>query len=638
MKETKTKPNRSEISFSSCLAAFLIFLNLCPPYQAADPKHFLLPLLAIVLLDALSALRSRERLGAGPTILAFALGFPSLGAAWLLSSLLSVRLVVLRVFFAFQRDTMLRACRAALPVLTAVTTARFVPEPWTLAAAGGTFLLSQIFLQGQRERLTVLLRRCSEVVLWFIFLLWCSGFGPWQLFGATLAVLLVFFEQDRDPERLERSFSRQIHTTERTLKNRELSFQQDKERFEDQLHWQDLLDRFQGEALQSESLKELAKTVVDFFSKSEENGQVAVVEKDSAGLISLAQSYAFQLEVFQPLPKSCTPGQMVHSACGARRVFALDRALLFLHQGLWQAEAERDRFNLQLLARAALIARILQQKHELARLLEEKSSALQRLAESQAQLVQSEKLAAIGQLAAGVAHEINSPLAAIQLQTQLARRRLQKQDWEGVLKSVNTVQDASENATHIIKGLLVYSRLSDGARTEVSLAVLIGQVGRMLQAHLASAHIDYSEDLAELPDIMACPQEISQIITNIVLNAVDALKEKATEGKIVVSSRQHGDFQQVIVSNNGPLLTPEISSRLFEPFFTTKTVGSGTGLGLSIAHQLAASHQGDLKAENHLGWVRFTLSLPSQRVEQLQERQSGADDRDAGQQARKNQE
>jgi C4-dicarboxylate-specific signal transduction histidine kinase len=278
----------------------------------------------------------------------------------------------------------------------------------------------------------------------------------------------------------------------------------------------------------------------------------------------------------------------------------------------------QDRFLKHLLARAGLILRILRQKHELQTLLEERTSALQQLAESQAKLVQAEKLAAIGQLAAGVAHEINSPLAAIQLQTQLLRRRLNKNDLQGVLSSVETVEQAGDNAKRIIESLLLYSRLSDGVRNLVSLKEVILQTERLLEPRFKNQKVQLKTSIPEVPPVMGNAQEISQIITNIVVNALDALEE-TPEPEVRITLEEEKGRQKLTIANNGPPLSPEIIDRLFDPFFTTKKVGSGTGLGLFISLQLAAGHHGELTAENSGDWVLFILSLPLQGVDQLQE-------------------
>jgi C4-dicarboxylate-specific signal transduction histidine kinase len=430
-----------------------------------------------------------------------------------------------------------------------------------------------------------------------------------------VALLAVYSRQDVSDEEMQRSLSQQMSSTETTLRASQRKFQEDTGRFQDLISLQQILDDFQGKALQAETSSGLAQPLLEAVVGMDDRCQAGVcLAQAEADLAPVAGSARFDIANFRPLPTGWRAGQMLRSQDGKRCFYALGGGLFFLMEsGLTEAEKRdlQNEFIEQLLVRARLIVRILEQKHDLAALLKEKTQALVQLADSQAQLLQSEKLAAIGQLAAGVAHEINSPLAAIHLQAQMARRRLQKNDHEGVLRSLETCQQASLRAKTIIESLLAYSQFSDGARQPVLLEEVVNQTTRMLEAHFEEAKVVVKVKLGKLAPVIGNAGELGQILTNILINAVDALKERESDRRIMISAQAVAAEQRLTIANNGPLLPDEVLERLFDPFFTTKEVGSGTGLGLSIAYQLAQGHGGSVLASNSKEWVHFTLVLPS---------------------------
>lgn len=585
----------------------LLCANALPPYGPVLKEMGLLWLVAGALHYAL--VPSRLRVGSGWPALAWSTGWASSGAAWLLSLHLGVRLAYEAVGKRRAPRQLVTEMGHALPVLAAIAMSRLLPLPKATMLAPLAFLgLTLLSESGPRS---VTLRRSAEELLWSALLVIAAGHGLWPLLAAQVALLLVFSRVDgASEEELRRGFARQLTTTESTLRASQQRFEQDKSYFRNLLALQQTLDAFQGKALQASGPAGVATALIDAVLEMDEGCQAAVCAARGDNDLSIARSSPrFSLADFQPLPKGWRSGEMLRSSDGKRAFYALGGDLFFLI-GWGGGEREEQAFVQGLLARARLLLQILEQKRELAGLLHEKTEALEQLADSQAQLLQSEKLAAIGQLAAGVAHEINSPLAAIHLQAQMARRRLGKDDRQGVLRSLETCEQASLRAKSIIESLLAFSQFSDGARAPATLAQLALNTLRLLEGHLEEAAIAHKCVFPELPPLLVNAQEIEQILTNIILNAVEALKERDSDRRLMLSSTAGQSEQRLTIANNGPPLSEEVQERLFDPFFTTKEIGQGTGLGLSIAYQLARGQGGTIVATNQQGWVHFTLTLP----------------------------
>jgi two-component system C4-dicarboxylate transport sensor histidine kinase DctB len=477
------------------------------------------------------------------------------------------------------------------------------------------YLMLVLVTSGESSRARSV-RRGAEELLWFGVLWWAWSFGIWGLTLGLTGLVVLFSLQEPSDQELRQSLAQQMHVTESTLRVSQQRFQRDTHRFQNLLWQQETLDEFQLRALQTENEGALSQLLLDSVTALERGCQAAIwrLSSESPQQSALVASSPFPLHQFEPLPPECRQGQAVRSVDGGKYYYPLTGELLFvaLRQAP-QSEKEQQRQELtdHMLGRARLIFRILEQKRQLATLLVEKTRALEQLAESQSQLVQSEKLASIGQLAAGVAHEINSPLAAISLQAQLARRRLAKNDSDGVLRSLETCEQASLKAKAIIENLLAFAQFSDGSRQALRLQEVVEQTMQLLEAHLEQASIETRVRMGpELSPVQANAQEVSQILTNILTNAVDALAARPEGRRIAVGATQNEREQSLTISNNGPLIPAEHLEKLFDPFFTTKEIGQGTGLGLSLAYQLARSNGGNLIVSNGEGWVRFTLTLP----------------------------
>ncbi len=572
----------------------------------------LIYLAGALLLDLLKERFYDNQVGGGAGAIALALGAPMNGGPWAVGLL-----IVVRALLADPRKTSrgqyLSQTGQAVPFLTAVLIASRVPNPLQgLVASVLAYAVLNAALY-RRQGIERAWRYPCEELLWAGVLIFSIQQGAWWAMFATIIFLLTFTGSNRAaPDELQRSFSEQLSVAERTVLKNKRQRLQEREHFRVVVNRQQVLDEFQGQALRSASIEDLGRSLIQAIGKISGETSAALEARDGQRRRTLCASEGFMSHLFEPVPPLPERGAFLWSQDRKRLVYALDTHLLFLAHTRQATSTFPDvEFLEHLLARSQLIAQILEQNQELSSLVQQKTQALGRLAESQAQLVQSGKLAAVGQLAAGVAHEINSPLAAISLQVQLARKRLNKDDLDGAKKSLDTCEKASLRAKTIIEKLLRFSRISDGQKIPSSLQEVVAETSAMLNAHLVNTKVDLRLDLAELPQIEIAPQEIHQVLTNIVLNAVDALKERSSERQIVISTRAREDRQQIRVANNGPALDDSLKARMFEPFFTTKEIGSGTGLGLSVAHQIVEAHQGHLDAGNEDGWVVFTVTLPA---------------------------
>jgi signal transduction histidine kinase/CheY-like chemotaxis protein len=228
----------------------------------------------------------------------------------------------------------------------------------------------------------------------------------------------------------------------------------------------------------------------------------------------------------------------------------------------------------------------------------------------QSKLLQTEKMAAVGQLVSGIAHELNNPLTAIMGYGQLLLGQgLAPEQYSEASK----VFQQAERARRIVKNLLYFARENEPERTRVDLNEIVERTLALRSYELRVENILVECELAsDLPETMADPYQLQQVVLNLLTNAEQALLQERGQGKVKIKTRvAEGHRIAVEISDDGPGVSRRIASRIFDPFFTTKPPGVGTGLGLSIVYGIVKRHGGEVTFENQgSGGARFVVELP----------------------------
>jgi two-component system NtrC family sensor kinase len=241
------------------------------------------------------------------------------------------------------------------------------------------------------------------------------------------------------------------------------------------------------------------------------------------------------------------------------------------------------------------------------------------------QLIHASKLATIGELAAGVAHEINNPLAVILTENQVIRDLTEdEQNLDGNYKeqlsqSLTQVESQIERCSHITQNLLRLARRIAADSSFVDIKVALKHVVGLLEKKANTRGIQISLDFEEnLPKLSTFPFELEQVFLNLINNAIDAHEGKPY-GSIHISTRfdSAGNNLVATVADTGSGISAGDLERIFDPFFTTKPVGKGTGLGLSISYSIIKQMGGDISVRSEVGkGTEFTVSLPGAPAEQ----------------------
>jgi PAS domain S-box-containing protein len=225
------------------------------------------------------------------------------------------------------------------------------------------------------------------------------------------------------------------------------------------------------------------------------------------------------------------------------------------------------------------------------------------------QLVHSERLSAVGELVAGVAHEINNPLQTIVGCVELM---LDDQRDPDTRRDLEVMKKEAARAGQIVRNLLAFVRRSTPDRVPADLNEIVRSTVELREYHLQQRDLVVIAryDPAPLP-VLVNREEIQQIILNLMLNAEQAIATSVGRGTISIRTCAAERYQSVEVSDDGPGISPELRGRIFEPFFSTKEVGEGTGLGLSISHGIASAHGGSLELCSAQTGACFKLTLPA---------------------------
>ena len=232
---------------------------------------------------------------------------------------------------------------------------------------------------------------------------------------------------------------------------------------------------------------------------------------------------------------------------------------------------------------------------------------------AQEQLINTEKLASLGRMAAGVAHEINSPLTGIVTFAHLMLKRTPPENSQDI-EDLNVIIDQAERCSKIIKGLLGFSRKTASEKIRVDVNVLVENILSIVRNQAKFYNIAFDIQLDRtLPEITIDATQLQQVFINLLLNAADAMEEK---GKIKIASRPVEDagstFVEVEFTDSGPGIPEENVSKIFEPFFTTKPVGKGTGLGLAVSYGIIKKHEGQIFVRSEPGrGASFFIRLPA---------------------------
>ncbi len=274
----------------------------------------------------------------------------------------------------------------------------------------------------------------------------------------------------------------------------------------------------------------------------------------------------------------------------------------------------------------------------------------QELKDAQAQLVQAEKLAGLGQMVAGVAHEINNPLSFVLNNTFVLQRDLrsiaqllelyrehneliarhdphaaqriaqmsEQMDLSYALEhldqSMEKTKDGIKRIGLIVKDLRDFARLDQGEIQEVDLNAGIRSTMNIVQGRALHKQVRLEFNAGELPPVSCSSAKINQVVMNLISNAVDASKENDT---VTITTRFANDEAQIEVADTGVGIDPQVKHRIFDPFFTTKPQGEGVGLGLSISYSIIRDHHGRIELDSTPGkGSRFTIHLPIRGIPQ----------------------
>ena len=232
------------------------------------------------------------------------------------------------------------------------------------------------------------------------------------------------------------------------------------------------------------------------------------------------------------------------------------------------------------------------------------------------QLRHSDRLATVGMLAAGVAHELNEPLSNILGFAQLAKKGVKIP--ASAMQDIGKIETASLAAREIIQKLLVFARQVPPEKKPVNLNDVIKNGLYFFEARCAKEGVELVRNLSpNLPEVIAAPIQLNQVLVNLVVNALQSIKG---EGTITIQTKFNNQYVFLIVEDTGGGMSKEVLDNIFTPFFTTKDIGCGTGLGLSVVYGIVTGHGGMINVESKVGkGSRFEIRLPINKSQKVNE-------------------
>ncbi len=228
-------------------------------------------------------------------------------------------------------------------------------------------------------------------------------------------------------------------------------------------------------------------------------------------------------------------------------------------------------------------------------------------------LLQSEKVATMGSLLAGVAHELNNPLAVLLGQTQLLRETVTD---PVLVRRADKIGNAADRCVRIVRNFLTLARQRKPERSEVAIPQIVQGALELLAYELRTEGVQVTTEIADgLPKLFADPHQLHQVLVNIMANAQHAMRRRPEPRRLSVGASHDGVRQTIVltIADTGPGIPADVKARIFEPFFTTKAPGEGTGLGLSLCRGIVEEHGGTIRVDSEPGQgTRFTIELPVQ--------------------------
>jgi len=259
--------------------------------------------------------------------------------------------------------------------------------------------------------------------------------------------------------------------------------------------------------------------------------------------------------------------------------------------------------------------RVKKRTRELQNEVEERKKAEQILRDTQAELIQAAKLAGLGQMSAGISHELNQPLTAIRNYSENTQRLLERKQLEAATDNLEEISELTERMASIISQLRGFSRKSSGDRSQVSIEASVKQALGMFQREIDTNQIKIDIQIGKELSIFTDPLLLNQVLVNLLSNAIQAMASADTR-RIEIEARQQIEGIVISISDTGPGIAKNVIENIFDPFFTTKEVGLGLGLGLSISYRIMESLGGKISVTNNITsgkttvGARFALYLP----------------------------